>query len=524
MPFDALMMRAIEVRWKDWLVGRTVVRVQCGRDRLLWTVKGSDRQSEQMLWVLQPGLQRLHRTSRVNLPARTPTPPWLQKIVPFTVTDLTVPELERVMTLEILIPDEWDQPSEARLVVELAGHLTNLVLVGTNNLVIDAWRKIGPGRPGRTVWPRLPYALPPRPVDAKSVWPPWAERWINEGGDRNRLQQDWSRGFPGPAAILHTQTADDVWVYPMAGLEAKSEDLERALDQVYDQRERRRLEEALRAQLSAQIKSRLAHVGEKVSQYTTARHEDESRWKMIGDLWLTYQSQFQADPSLTELTVEGFDGKPVALVRDENLSPADQARSAYRRYKKIRARKEALARLIPVFQREQEELEALYQDVRSAPHPPEWYRNQLKKNGRASKDNGEREPFRRFKSLTGLEILVGRNRDENARLTFQKARPDDIWLHTKQAPGSHVILGSGKTNPTLDDLLDAAELAVFFSTAAQSSTVPVDYTRRKFVRKRPHAEPGQVLYQREKTLYITPDLDRLRRLGAVSEKLVDDSR
>ncbi|HZE14261.1 MAG TPA: hypothetical protein VE197_00305, partial [Mycobacterium sp.] len=81
----------------------------------------------------------------------------------------------------------------------------------------------------------------------------------------------------------------------------------------------------------------------------------------------------------------------------------------------------------------------------------------------------------------------------------------------------------GKHNPDLEDLLDAAELAVFFSPAQASSHVPVDYTRRKFVRKQPHAAPGQVLYQREKTLYITPDPDRLRRLGAVSEKLIDDS-
>lgn len=83
-------------------------------------------------------------------------------------------------------------------------------------------------------------------------------------------------------------------------------------------------------------------------------------------------------------------------------------------------------------------------------------------------------------------------------------------------------MATGKKNPNLEDLLDAAQLAVYFSAAKNSSSVPVDYTRRKWVRKRPHGEPGQVLYQREKTLYITPDPDRLKRLGAMREKLWEE--
>lgn len=527
MPFDALVMRAIEARFNASLLNATVIRAQCGRDRLLFTVKSEKSEVSHLLIVLQPGLQRIHRTSRTTLSTKMPVPLWLQKIMPFTIRRIEVPLWERVMILDIEYQDDWAQPIAARLIIELAGHLTNLIATDPSGQVIDAWRKISPGRPGRTVWPKLPYEPPPRPVaDGLSPQPeslpPWAKRWLSQGGEFNQLMHQWREGFPGPGFILTNRTSEEVWLYPMEGFQAAPLDLERALDSLYERREIARQEEQLRGQLTAQIQGRINHLGEKVSQYRIDGQEDESHWKMIGDLWLTYQSSFK-NQKVTELTVDGYDGQAVTLtVTSDTNTPADQARDAYRRYKKIKARKEALTRLIPILENERAALQALLDTARDNSQPLDWYRAQLKKTSRPSADPSEREPYRHFKSLHGLDIWVGRNRDENARLTFKQARPDDIWLHTKQAPGSHVILGSGKTNPDLEDLLDAAELAVFFSSAAASSTVPVDYTRRKFVRKRPHAEPGQVLYQREKTLYITPNSDRLRRLGAVSEKLVDD--
>jgi predicted ribosome quality control (RQC) complex YloA/Tae2 family protein len=527
MPFDALMMRAVEARWKSRLAGALMTRVQCGRDRILWTVRTQDGQTDHLLWVLQPGLARVHRTSHATLANKIPTPPWLQKILPARIEAVEVPTLERVMHLKLTREDEWSQPLHEVLIVELAGHLTNLILTSADGLITDAWRRVGPGRPGRTIWPRLPYEPPPAPTSSaggfdSAALPPWASRWLEAGGDRDRLESDWARGFPGGACRLTSRSGDDVWVYAMPGFEIQwDDDLERTVDRVYDQKEQQRLETQLKSQLLSQLQSRVSHLAQKVSDYDAAAEEDESLYKMRGDLWLAYQSQFPAQGP-AEVTVDGFDGQPVELHLEEGKTPSDKAHDAYRRYKKIRARKEAVARLIPLFEKEKGELQALMQSVHQESHAPDWYRAQLKHTQRRAAEAGEKEPFRHFTSRHGLDIWVGRSRDENAALTFKKARPDDMWLHAKQAPGSHVVLACGRKDPDLEDLLDAAELAVFFSSASQSSTVPVDYTRRKFVRKRPHAEPGQVLYQRERTLYITPDGDRLRRLGAVSEKLLDE--
>lgn len=526
MPFDALSMRAVEVRWQR-LIGATVVRMLGATDRLLWVVKTPTRDTENLLIVLQPGVQRLHRTRLTGLHDKRPPFPWLQNLVPFTIRRITVPPFERVMRIGIERQDDWGQPVLSELVIELAGHLTNLILLDNHGLVEEAWRKIPPGRPGRSIWPKHPYQSPPplrNPLDSGNPadLPPWARRWLEAGGSLDKLADDWREGFPEPTWLLFNDQADDVWVYPQPGYQAKAaEDFEAALDRVFQERERRRQEQALKTQLISQLKSRRTHLLEKIAQYHADRQETGDAYKELGDLWLTYQYAFKADADLLELTVTGYQGQPVVLRRETDETPADCARDAYRRYKKIKARHEALDRLIPAIQHEVASLDQWLAEA-DHPHPLDWYREQLKTQAKARTSGSGREPFRHFQSLHGLDIWVGRNRDENAQLTFQKARPDDIWLHTKQAPGSHVILGCGKSNPDLEDLLDAAELAVFFSSAQASSTVPVDYTRRKFVRKRPHAEPGQVLYQREKTLYITPDADRLRRLGAVSEKLAGD--
>ena len=105
----------------------------------------------------------------------------------------------------------------------------------------------------------------------------------------------------------------------------------------------------------------------------------------------------------------------------------------------------------------------------------------------------------------GSRILVGRSPIENAELTFNVARPNDLWFHARNTPGAHVILQRGdRVEPPAEDLELAASLAAHFSRARESRRVDVDYTLRKHVRKRPAAAPGLVFYTEAKTLTVAP--------------------
>ena len=110
-----------------------------------------------------------------------------------------------------------------------------------------------------------------------------------------------------------------------------------------------------------------------------------------------------------------------------------------------------------------------------------------------------------FRSDDGFEILVGRNNVQNDRLTTKMARGGDIWMHTKNIPGSHVLVITGGKTPPPSTLEQAAVLAALHSRAADSTQVPVDYTEARHVKKPAGAKPGMVIYETNRTVYVTPD-------------------
>jgi predicted ribosome quality control (RQC) complex YloA/Tae2 family protein len=111
-----------------------------------------------------------------------------------------------------------------------------------------------------------------------------------------------------------------------------------------------------------------------------------------------------------------------------------------------------------------------------------------------------------------MEILVGKSSLQNDYLTTKLASNKDIWLHTKDIPGSHVIIRTAGLQPTDKTLQDAAVIAAFYSKAKDSSNVPVDYTFIKNVSKPSGSKPGMVIYVNQRTLFVTPDADYVKSL------------
>jgi predicted ribosome quality control (RQC) complex YloA/Tae2 family protein len=114
-----------------------------------------------------------------------------------------------------------------------------------------------------------------------------------------------------------------------------------------------------------------------------------------------------------------------------------------------------------------------------------------------------------FVSKDGFQILVGKNNKQNDLLTLKTASTYDIWLHTKNIPGSHVIIRTNRQTVPDSTLLEAAILAAYHSSAKISYNVPVDYTIVKNVKKPSGAKPGMVIYENFKTINVTPDEDKI---------------
>jgi predicted ribosome quality control (RQC) complex YloA/Tae2 family protein len=217
------------------------------------------------------------------------------------------------------------------------------------------------------------------------------------------------------------------------------------------------------------------------------------------------------------ITLDDFEGGSLTVELDPTLGPADNAQDLYDRARK---RERAAARL-PARVREAvlegSRLESLIAAIDAGTAEPEEVRRWLAQVRPTDGPAGEeaRVPYRKFRSSGGLEIRVGKAGRANDELTFHHASPDDIWLHARDTAGAHVILrwSDRDQNPPQRDLLEAATLAALNSRARTSAIVPVDWTRRKHVRKPRKAPPGAVLPDRVATLFVQPDPSLAQRLA-----------
>ena len=220
-----------------------------------------------------------------------------------------------------------------------------------------------------------------------------------------------------------------------------------------------------------------------------------------------------------EAVLEGFDGALVRIPLDPSLTPDENARRHYDRAARIRRALERLPERIRDARAEWERLDSLDRDARAGTASRETVEAALPAGaGQAPTRGGqepERLPYRLYRSSGGLEIRVGRGSRHNDDLTFRHSSPDDVWLHARHTAGAHVILRWGRDgNPPERDLQEAAILAALHSKARTSGSVPVDWTRRKHVRKPRKAPPGSVLPDRVSTVFVAPDPEVDTRLRA----------
>lgn len=249
-----------------------------------------------------------------------------------------------------------------------------------------------------------------------------------------------------------------------------------------------------------------------------AAAENAEEFKVRGDNLMTYQYQFKdrADASVTVPNIYSETGETITIPLDQRLTLVENMQACYKKYDKLKRAQE----LLQVQRRECEAniayLESIEASLLASSSLAEIaeIHNELIAAGylreKPKKKNNDKpaRPFH-FQAPDGTDILVGKNNYQNDKLTFKTARFNDTWFHTKDIPGSHVVLQNGGQEPSEEDILLAASLAAHFSKARGSSKIPVDYTEIRYVKKPSGSKPGFVIFTNQKTLYITPDETKL---------------
>lgn len=310
--------------------------------------------------------------------------------------------------------------------------------------------------------------------------------------------------------------------------------------------------EAKRGSLRKIVAEHLHHMTKKLGIYeeTIENAEKSFKYQRLGELITA--NLYRITPGMEEIIVEDYNEETlpkITIPLDPQLSGIDNSQRYYRLYNKAKVTIQKTEPLKSASLDEVNYLESVLLSLDNASTPSELeeihkelidqeylsgkstYKNTEKKKGKfptkkdVQKKQGNKTEVpqpKTYFSSTGRMILVGKNNRQNDWLTLKKGRPQDLWLHVKNIPGSHVLipLEEGEEFPDDATLEEAAALAIHFSQAKNSTLVPVDYTHVKNIKKPNAAKPGMVIYETNWTLYLTPKPEVLEVLLAteVTEK------
>lgn len=502
IPFDNLCLAAVVAEMRPW-VGAKIQRVsQPLEDCLVLEIHRG--QSAWFLISVHPVYCRAHFSTRK--PANpVPTPGLCAalrgRMEGAFIEDVSQPNGDRVLVLTI-------RAGEARfyLVAELLGKHANIILLDDRPAVAAALRTYGPNRSTRPIQMGQPYPPLPPPSDPRS---PFLRRWIEAGGDEGLIDQ---------VGILPASYVPGVGAYPLPleglGYPAIPRDsMSTALEQAFEARIANERTERTRRELLHSLKR--IELAREVAIHDLYEARDLGQrangLQRQGELILAYAHEWRGERQWVR---EDYDGTPLTLRMDPELSAHDNAKRIFDKAKRAKARQpmveEQLSRL-------EEDLVALRRSMElaeSASEPElakiaEEADRRRWRHAQVVATKPEERPFeghriREYLGPAGFTVLVGENALANDYLTIRVAKPDDWWLHVRGTTSAHVIIRTNKHPERVSkEVFEfAAKLAVRHSTQKHASYVPVDITQRRYVRRLKGSAPGTVQYTHERTIHV----------------------
>jgi predicted ribosome quality control (RQC) complex YloA/Tae2 family protein len=273
-----------------------------------------------------------------------------------------------------------------------------------------------------------------------------------------------------------------------------------------------------RADLLARARKRLDAARRRLERLEAQRATvgAAERLRARADLLLANLARVQ--PGAAKVTAFDEEGRKVRISVDPALKPHENAERMYDEARRRSRAEERLPELLERAAQEEARWAAAVAAIEHGDGVPPWVDAALARAEQREAKAGparkpERLPYRVYRTSGGLEVRVGKTSKDNDALTFHHAHPEDVWLHARQVPGSHVVLRwTDDGAPPARDLEEAAVLAALHSKARSSGTVAVDWTRRKHVRKPRGAPPGRVLVSHAKTVFVSPDPERAKAM------------
>ena len=573
MPLDAVTIGALTRELNDRIAGGKIDKVQQPeRDMLIVSLRAKGK-NLRLLMAAGTGNARVHiTTGSFENPAEPPMFCMLMRkhLIGARIISVEQPKLERMIIITLDTHDELGYNSVKKLVIELIGRSSNVILVGDDGRIIDCMRRMDfAGDALRRLLPGMIYRLPPEqnklsffecgsemrknailnfdsdvPADKAlmncfSGLSPLVARELayRSGNDPVNL-------IDAADALAETVTAGETepWMISIDGAPrdfsfmaiqqyGSSAQLERfdsfseMLDAFYLARDRAEQQRRRSHDLTKTVRT----IRDRQSRKLAAQHEElkrtEGREEIRHQAELVTANIYRLKRGDRSFECEDYyqpDCPKIVIPLDPLKTPQQNSAALFKEYNKLKAAQQHLSVLIEEGERQLDYLNSVIDELERAESDRDIsdIRRELIDTGYIRRVRGGK-PERvkaqaplKFVSDDDFEILVGRSNAQNDELTTKLARRTDIWLHTQKVHGSHVIIRCDGLEPPERTIEQAAILAAYYSQGRDAGNIPVDYTMVKNVRKPSGSLPGKVIYTEYKTLIIRADevlVERLRR-------------
>jgi len=457
------------------------------------------------------------------------------------IRSITQTSLDRILHMELEARDELGDIHRKHLYVELMGKYANMVFVDENNKIIDACKRIPPFENNkRTIHPGANYVLP-TPHSGKQD--PFADPLIDVKTSlvkqlhgfspllsdevQHRMQQgelfaDIMKQIKEANRLYISDSGSNVQYHllPLTHLSAaqRSYPIMKGLDILYHEKEEKVRIKQQAKDVYKVVKHECNRNNTKLPKLQDALQDalDCEKYREYGDLLFAYMDTLQRQPYVV---LPSFDSKKeVTIPLDMRYDIKHNANRYYQKYHKAKRAQTFLREQIALCEKEIRYFEAIQlqleqagmQDV--AEIREELTNLHYMKEGkqRIRKKKKAKEPHYECFVFEDAKIYVGKNNVQNDFVTWKLANKQDTWLHAKDMVGAHVVITGDSPSEAL--LRNGAMLAAWYSSARYSSSVPINYCQVRQLKKIPGNKGSFVALSNYKTIYIDPQIDRIREL------------
>lgn len=461
----------------------------------------------------------------------------------YIIENIETYKSDRVVIFTLKGLNELEDLNTKYLICELMGRYSNIILTDSNYVIIDSIKHDGVGEFNRTIMPNVKYEfLENNKIDPKNLTKDEIENifiknnidnpkklletfngvskllaiksFINDNAYSNFY--DYINNDISPS-IIKIDNKEDFYFIPFDyEIIKKYKTISELLDDFYYDIDLKSKIKLKTNDLESFINKELKKYQKKLIKLNDDLNNtnDIDKFKLYGELLLS--SPNLKDKKKHIIVFNYYDNKEIEIPLDEKYSIIDNSNKYYKKYQKAKASINYIKEQINITNNEIEYFKLLkYQIENSTINEALEIERELINNKYLFKKNYKETKKQKPKLLTYIFndslFYVGKNNIQNDYLTNHFSKPNDLWFHIKNAPGSHVVLHKDN-NINDDDIRMGAYLASYYSSFSDSSSVPVDYTFIKYVKKIPGKKGCFVSYTHEKTLYIDPDKNIIDKL------------